>query len=195
MEEKIYIVEALHELPILRDRIDKNKAKLQEYSSGVSNITPVFGTEQDQRIYVASLLQSTKALVERYLWLKRCIAYTNVMSKVEICKRSYSVVELISLRHEMGEVMTSVYDCLSLRTGERLYAKLTAGAAQQAGSSDSGKTPLMSPVAFYDEARKNKDKDEWFEFCGKITAALEIFNARTYLMDPNEPEPPKEKAA
>ena len=104
MEEKIYIVEALHELPILHDRINKNKEKLQEYSSGVSNITPVFGTEQEQRNYVAALMQSTKALLERYLWLKRCIAYTNAMSKVEICKRAYSIVELISLRQDMGEL-------------------------------------------------------------------------------------------
>lgn len=195
MEEKIYIVEALHELPILHDRINKNKEKLQEYSSGVSNITPVFGTEQEQRNYVAALMQSTKALLERYLWLKRCIAYTNAMSKVEICKRAYSIVELISLRQEMGGVMSSVYDCLSLRTGERMYAKLTAGTAQQAGPSDGGKAPLMSPILFYDEAKKNREKDEWFEFCGKITSALEIFNARTYLLDPDEAVPPKETAA
>ena len=184
MKENIYIVEALHELPIVKDRIEKNKQKLFEYSSGVSNITPVFGSEAEQQKYVAALLQSNKALIERYLWLKRCISFTNAISKIEIGKYKYSITELISIKQEIGDLMTSVYDSLSMNTGERMFTRMSGNVQQASGD---GKSGQPSPIPYYDEALKNKSKDEWFEFCNKISSTLEIFNARTYLLDPDAP--------
>ena len=51
-------------------------------------------------------------------------------------------------------------------------------------------------VQYYDEAKKKARYDKWYEFVSKITSELEIFNARTKLMDPEDYEfvPKKEIA-
>ena len=43
-----------------------------------------------------------------------------------------------------------------------------------------------SVVLYYDEAKKKARYNKWYEFVSKITSELEIFNARTKLLDPED---------
>ena len=96
--EDMYIISALHEIPILTKRIEKQKEDLTKYASSISNFTPEFGTAEAQRKEVEKLLQSTLDLIERQRWLKRCIAFTNAVSKIEIDGFTYSVTELLAIK-------------------------------------------------------------------------------------------------
>ena len=96
--EDMYIISALHEIPILTKRIEKQKEDLTKYASSISNFTPEFGSAEAQRKEVEKLLQSTLDLIERQRWLKRCIAFTNAVSKIEIDGFTYSVTELLAIK-------------------------------------------------------------------------------------------------
>ena len=102
--EDMYIISALHEIPILTKRIEKQKEDLAKYASSISNFTPEFGSTDAQKKEVEKLLQSTLDLIERQRWLKRCIAFTNAVSKIEIDGFTYSVTELLAIKAEARNV-------------------------------------------------------------------------------------------
>lgn len=199
--EGMYIISALHEIPILTKRIEKQKEDLTKYASSIQNFTPEFGSADAQKKEVESLLQSTLDLIERQRWLKRCIAFTNAVSKIEIDGYTYSVTELLAIKSEArnvtygGRKMTvetnpardqtcSVYDCLNDTNGKLLLSQYNRG----------GDKSDNAVVLYYDEAKKKARYDKWYDFVTKITSELEIFNARTKLMDPEDYTiTPKEK--
>lgn len=201
--EDMYIISALHEIPILTKRIEKQKEDLRKYSSSISNWTPEFGSAEAQRKEVEALLQSTLDLIDRQRWLKRCIAFTNSVSKLEIDGLTYSIAELLAIKSEArstsygdrrGTPATdpsrdqtcSVYDCLCDANGKALLAQYNKNANNEKDGS--------TVVLYYDEAKKKARYDKWYDFVTKITSELEIFNARTKLLDPDDFElKPKEK--
>ena len=173
--EDMYIISALHEIPILTKRIEKQKEDLTKYASSISNFTPEFGTAEAQRKEVEKLLQSTLDLIERQRWLKRCIAFTNAVSKIEIDGFTYSVTELLAIKSEAR----------SVSYGGRRTAAETNPARDQS---------CCVYECLNDEAKKKARYDKWYDFVTKITSELEIFNARTKLMDPEDYTlTPKEK--
>ena len=199
--EDMYIISALHEIPILTKRIEKQKEDLSKYASSISNFTPEFGSAEAQRKEVEKLLQSTLDLIERQRWLKRCIAFTNAVSKIEIDGFTYSVTELLAIKSEARSVSYGgrrtaaetnpardqsccVYECLNDGNGKSLLAQYNRGNDKDG----------VSVVLYYDEAKKKARYDKWYDFVTKITSELEIFNARTKLMDPEDYTlTPKEK--
>lgn len=191
--DDMYIISALHEIPILTKRIEKQKEDLTKYASSISNFTPEFGSADAQKKEVEKLLQSTLDLIERQRWLKRCIAFTNAVSKIEIDGYTYSVTELLAIKAEAksisygGRKMSmetnpardqscSVYECLNDTNGKSLLAQYNRG-----NDKDSN-----SVVLYYDEAKRKARYDKWYDFVSKITSELEIFNARTKLMNPED---------
>ena len=201
--DDMYIISALHEIPILTKRIEKQKEDLKKYASGISNWIPEFGSVEAQKKEVESLLQSTLDLIERQRWLKRCIAFTNAVSKIEIDGYTYSVTELLAIKAEARSVsygarkptidtnpsrdlVCGVYECLNDSHGRELLMQYNRSADKDGNT----------VVQYYDEAKKKARYDKWYEFVSKITSELEIFNARTKLMDPEDYEfvPKKEIA-
>ena len=140
-------------------------------------------------------------LIERQRWLKRCIAFTNAVSKIEIDGFTYSVTELLAIKSEARSVSYGgrrtatetnpardqsccVYECLNDSNGKSLLAQYNRGNDKDG----------VSVVLYYDEAKKKARYDKWYDFVTKITSELEIFNARTKLMDPEDYTlTPKEK--
>ena len=140
--EDMYIISALHEIPILTKRIEKQKEDLTKYASSISNFTPEFGSAEAQRKEVEKLLQSTLDLIERQRWLKRCIAFTNAVSKIEIDGFTYSVTELLAIKSEARSVSyggrrTSAETnparpvLLRLRVPQRQQREISSRAVQQ----------------------------------------------------------------
>ncbi len=200
--EDMYIISALHEIPILTKRIEKQKEDLAKYASSISNFTPEFGSTDAQKKEVEKLLQATLDLIERQRWLKRCIAFTNAVSKIEIDGFTYSVTELLAIKAEARNVSYGgrkqtieanpakdqsccVYECLNDSNAKALMMQYNRGNSDK----DS-----CSVVLYYDEAKKKARYNKWYEFVSKITSELEIFNARTKLLDPEDFDiTPKEK--
>lgn len=194
--EGMYIINALHEIPILAKRIENQKEDIRKYASNMTGCCD-FSSVEAQKDAVKSLVQSTIALVERMRWLKKCVAFTNSVSKIEIDGFTYSVTELIAIKSEIRgsnafnkryggftpetdparDLMCSIYNCLNNQHGMEMVQKI---------GRDKEKENLIT--LFYDEDRKNREYQKWYDFSTKITAELEIFNARTKLMDPDDYE-------
>lgn len=175
---EMYVIEALHEVPILESRIQKNLVNIEKYASGVNTMIPAFGTAAEQKKQVAAFVASTKDLINRLLYIKRCLAYTNSVSVLEIDGFKYSIVELLHIKSTACQYFNGIYASLNCNTGNEMYAR-----AFSAGkNSDTAGT--VSPVLYYDEKKKNEEADKMNEFIGKISSALEIFNARTKLKIP-----------
>lgn len=175
----LYIIHALKELPLIKKKMEKNRELLQQHSSGISTVLPEFKDKDKQTKYVNSLLQSNIDLARRYLKLKNCLAYTNAVSKITIDGLTYSVVELITIRKEMGNEVDRTYSSLNDRQGHALLGRYGSGAAKDG--------PTL--VCYYDAQRKSADEKKWYDFWTKIDAELEIFNARTFLLDPETGKP------
>ncbi len=193
--EGMYIITALHEIPILAKRIEKQKEEIRKYASNMAGCI-YFGSIDEQKKAVKSLVQSTIALVERMRWLKKCVAFTNAVSKITIDGYTYSVTELIAMKNELRsnnafvrsysggketdparDLICSVYGCLSNQHAVEMLQKFGRDKDKEG-----------SIVLFYDEGVKNREYDKRYEFSTKITSELEIFNARTKLLDPDDCE-------
>lgn len=192
--EGMYIITALHEIPILAKRIEKQKEEIRKYASNMVGCID-FSSVEEQKKAVKSLVQSTIALVERMRWLKKCVAFTNAVSKINIDGYTYSVTELIAIKNELkssnafikkyqsGEtdpsrdLICSVYDCLNSQHAIEMLQRIGRD-----------KDKDGSIVLFYDEGVKNREYEKRYEFSTKITSELEIFNARTKLLDPDDYE-------
>ena len=70
-----------------------------------------------------------------------------------------------------------VYECLNDSNAKALMMQYNRGNSDK----DS-----CSVVLYYDEAKKKARYNKWYEFVSKITSELEIFNARTKLLDPED---------
>ena len=121
--------------------------------------------------------------------------------KIEIDGFTYSVTELLAIKSEARSVSYGgrrtaaetnpardqsccVYECLNDGNGKSLLAQYNRGNDKDG----------VSVVLYYDEAKKKARYDKWYDFVTKITSELEIFNARTKLMDPEDYTlTPKEK--
>lgn len=177
----MYIIHALKELKLIVKKIDKNREKLREASSGITTILPEYKDKNKQTRFVEGLLQSNLDLAARYLKLKNCLAYTNAVSKITINGRTYSVTELIAIRKEIGGIIDRTYSAISDDTGKLLLSRY-------GGAGGQGKD-AANIVYYYDAARKSEEEKKWYDFYTKIDAELEIFNARTFLLDPETREP------
>lgn len=166
-----YIINALKELPVLKKRLEKTRSKLTEYSSGTTNMVPYFKDKAEQTKQVQALMDSAADITKRYLNLKRCIAYTNAVSTLEIEGRTFSITELIAIHKEMGYEMEMVYASVNDRNAKKTMSGLNTS------SND------ITTVLYYDQKELDKKAESWFTFYKKITAELEIFNARTLLLD------------
>lgn len=187
----MYVINALHEIPILAKRIEEQKEQIRKYASNVSGYRE-FDSEEKQKEEVMALVRSTVDLVERQRWLKRCVAFTNAVSKLTIEGKTHSVAELLVIKNEMRcsdafgrrdhddkgstiDQVRSVYECLNDSYGLRRQREL-------AGDKN------ISVVLYYDEGRKKAELNKHYDFVSKITSELEIFNARALLMDPDDYE-------
>lgn len=187
--EGMYIINALHEIPILAKRIEEQKEQIQKYASNISGYRE-FDSEDKQKEAVMSLVKSTIDLIKRLRWLKKCIAFTNSVSKLTIEGNTYSVSELLAIKNEMRSS-----DAFGRRDDKSSAKDLVRGVYERLDDSYGIKRfrefsgdKSVSIVRYYDEARKNAELNKLYDFLSKITPELEIFNARTPLMDPDDYE-------
>lgn len=170
------IIEVLKELPLIDRKISKIVGHIHTYSSEVmegQNHEFTFGTAEEQRKHVDSLIQSGNDLVARRAKLRRALAITNAEVEVTIGGMTKSISEWIDYRERGMQDMLNVVSSLSVQNAQSVLR----GTGNQTFDASEG----IKIVRFYDEAQRNERYNELAEIQGKIDAQLEMVNATTDL--------------
>ena len=97
------LIEALKIQKRISSRIAKNCDLINKYSSRLSTEKSYFETDEEQKNEIEKLLQSNKDLVNRYLTIKKCIDYTNIVMSVDIDGKRYSIADLLNMKRNAIE--------------------------------------------------------------------------------------------
>lgn len=167
------LIEALKAQKKTNDKIERNLKLLEKYSSKLSTQKPYFDSDEEQRNEVQKLIEANISFVNHFLWLKRCIEYTNVKVVVEILGQKYTIADLLNLKRSAITMILKTYEALN-----------------DSNSLDSlrfEKKDRESTIdRFYDEKKKNESIKYYRELLDSIDSKLEIVNATTDLIDINE---------
>lgn len=175
------LIEALKNLKTIEKRIDKNCEQIKEYAAYVSGETPAFETEERQRQEVQSLVQANLDLEKEYIRLKRAIEHTNLLTKVVIGSKEYTISELITIKGATkGKAGAGRF---RLNTYNALHPQKALTRLQQVFNQRGGIDPTnpAKVVPLYREEDKNKALRDWDEFLSAIEGKLEVVNAETDL--------------
>lgn len=172
------IIEALKAQKRTDDKINHNCELIQNYAAKLSTEKPLFETDEDQRIEVKKLEHANESLKSYYLWLKRSIDYTNVMTEVEINGKVYTITDLLNLKRLGCDMMERTYNSLN---DDKAIRRLSRSQMDN-----------VTIDRFYDERQKNTKLAEWRNLKDAITSKLEIVNATTDLLEIT-PEPSLEE--
>lgn len=167
------LLAALKELRVIEKRMTRNSENIQAYASQLSTERPIFGTEEEQRKQVASLVQANSDLTTEYLGLKRRIEQTNLQTKVTIQGKEYSLNDLLILKRGLGKKVMSTYLALNEENGNNKL-RLTPRTSGE-------KTVRVE--RFYDERERNEGLRRWQDLLDEADAKLEIYNATVELAE------------
>ena len=167
------LIEALKSQKKINEKIDRNVRLLEVYATKLSIEKPIFETDESQRNEVQKLLNANLSLVDHYLWLKRCIEYTNVNVKVEIFGKIYTIADLLHLKRVGIEMILKTYKSLNdFNSQQRITTRKNFDRD-------------VTIDYFYDEKEKNDKIKEWRDLYDAIDSKLEIINATTDMIDIN----------
>lgn len=169
------IIEALKELKLIEKKIDKNIMEITQYASILNIERPIFESEADQRREIEIRIQSNRDLMNRYLWLKRCIEHTNLVSSIELDGVTYSLIDLLYIKRKMGGKMVSTYSALNTSAADN---RIRSG---RIAMPTDGRQ--VNTVMLYDEKKKNIGLSEWQNLVDKIDSRLEVLNATIDLIE------------
>lgn len=162
------LIESMKELKLIEKRMETNIERINKYASQPSNEKPMFGTPEEQRKEVAQLVQANEDLTQTYTNIKAQVDYTNLITKVEIDGKEYTIHQLLQIRRKLAHFMTMTYKNLNEDSAKRA---MRLAVSKQDGT--------VKPERFYDEAERNKKLDFWQSLYHTIDGRLESVNAIT----------------
>jgi septation ring formation regulator EzrA len=167
------ITEAMKRIKRNEQLIETNRKKIEEYSSLWSNEKVHFGTVENQKKEIESLVQSCTDLTSESCTLYSMIIHTNTHTMVEIsvCNKTYryTIGELLRLKRKDCTTMRSVFGSLNDNNAKRSQRNVIA-------SSD------LRIEKFYDEKFKTAGDAFWSDLYNTIDGRLETINATTKLL-------------
>lgn len=167
------IVEALKTQKRIEDRINRNNKQITQYSSKLNTEKSYFENEEIQKKEVESLIQSSHDLVNRYLWLKRCIDHTNLNTFIVIDGNKYCITDLLNMKRKTIEYILSSYKALNDNLAQNRLISMRQNA--------DAKTIQIERL--YDERFKNEKIAYWQDLYDNIDSRLEVINATTDLIE------------
>ena len=167
------IIEAMKELRLIEKKIATNCTRITQYASAVSTEKLPFGSEEDQRSEVKSLVQANADLFARYLELKQRIEQTNLITRVKLAGKEWSISQLLVIRRKLGQPMLATYNSLNDREARSRMRSAVSGVEGKG----------VHVIQLYDEREKNERLNYWQDFLESIDARLEVVNATTELSD------------
>ena len=107
------IIEALKRIKMLKKRMESNIQDIQKYSSGVSTERGYFESDEETTRVLQQLEQSTWDLWHEKIKLEQAIAITNIMTKIMVNGKEYTLHELLQLKRQDGSTLTHIERCPS----------------------------------------------------------------------------------
>ncbi len=172
-ETVMMIVEGMKTLRITEKKMTQNSTDIQRYASQVSTERPLFETADKQKQEIKQLIQSNEDLLTQYLNLKARIEFTNLMTRVEMAGKQYSISELLVIQRKLAAMMFATYNALNDQEG--------SSRLRMTSQPPSGEAPHV--VRFYKEEDKREHKRKWQDLQNTIITRLEVINATTPLLD------------
>lgn len=164
------LFEALKKLRVIEKKMQKNREKIQQYSSIVSNQLPDFESKDEQIREVSALLQSNVDLFNEYCSLKSRIEKTNVLTKVQIGDNTFSVCDLLVIKRKGANWMIDTYSSLNTNRADHQLRM-------------SNKDAEVHAVKMYNEREKNSKLSYWQDLYDNIDSRLEMINWETDLLE------------
>ena len=161
------ITEALKELKLIMKKLDTNRNRITEYSSGLEKWKPHFETAEKQREEVAKLVQSNEDLVTNYMKMKQRIDKTNLVVTLQFADKTYTIAELILLKRLMGVELERTY--LSMNNNSAKTNRIVGAESS-------------IPVLYYDERLKSEKLNSVQDLLGRVDGRLETINAVTEIV-------------
>lgn len=172
------VTELLHEKGINKKKVESVIEDIKKYSSIASAEKPAFETEQVQRDYVKSLVQSGIDLINRRCKVKILLDKTNLNTKIRIPKgvltneHEISVQEALMFLAFYNEYI-DVIEALSIKEGEKRAVRFPA-------SSDG--TKVIS-IQLYDEMWKQNMKKDLVMKKNTIDVQKDMLNVTTDIIE------------
>lgn len=166
------IIEAMKELKLIDKKMKKNIELINEYAALPDNERLPFETRAKQIAQVKSLIQANIDLMKNYLHIKQSIENTNLVSKVAIYGKEYTISELLIIKRNLASVMIATYNALNDSQARRKIQQMSVRGE---------KPPIVD--RFYDETDKNAGLNQWEDLYHTIDARLEVTNASTDLIE------------
>ena len=169
------IIEALKRIKMLKKRMESNIQDIQKYSSGVSTERGYFESDEETTRVLQQLEQSTWDLWHEKIKLEQAIAITNIMTKIMVNGKEYTLHELLQLKRQDGSTLTHMYGAMNEQAGQQRLR-----AAVQLATSD---TAPVHVVRFYDEKAKNEKLRALQDLIHEADSRLEVVNATSQIVD------------
>jgi hypothetical protein len=168
INDELTLIEGMKKMKVIEKRIVSYTLKITEYSSKLSNEKPQFETEREQRDKIVSLTQSIEDLTKEYRELHNRVNLTNMVTKVTIGGREYTIHDLILIRRKLADLNIGAFNAMN------------TSAADRSIRSRSGDGITIERL--YDEKFKNERLEFWQELKETIDGRLESVNATTKLL-------------
>ena len=165
------LVQSIKELKLIKRKIRGNAELIEKYSSQSENEKPLIDTTAAQVAEINSLIQSSESLVKEYSSISSALAYTNLITRININSKDYSIHELICLKRELHDLMILNYRSMNdnnFNKNTRMNMNTSPGVKNNV-------------ERYYDEKYKQMKIREAEDLFHEIDCRLENVNATTYL--------------
>lgn len=169
------LIEALKRLRTIEKQIGKRNCEdITKYASMSSNEKPYFETADKQRAEVKAMVQSSMDLINEYMKLKRNIDYTNLITKITLQGKEYTLVDALIIKRKMYALALKVYQSLNDASGQQRLGTMRMASSE-------GKTITIE--RYYKEEDRNNGLKYWHSLLEEFDSKLEVINATTELLE------------
>lgn len=171
------LIEALNELALTEKKLQSKYSFIQRYSARPNFRDDAFAgkTGESEAKKVAEAIQSANDLIDKHEKLKRDIDYTNMVTKVRVGSKEYSIHSLILHKRFLCKLKTQVYTSLSDAQAQMEVNQLRAKGGDQKVN--------VQVVYNFDLADREAKQVEFMELSTNIDSALQIANAKIDLKE------------
>ena len=172
------IVEGMKRLRLITKQIESQMEDIKKYASKSSFVESYpLGSKEDHENQIKSLIKSNEDLIVEYVRIKSAIEYTNLITKVDLRGKTYTISDLLTYRRKVGILLLRTHQSLDDSEAERTNRAYLNNSAS--------KDTKVATERFFDEKMKLSKLREIQDFLGSIDGRLEVVNATTELMFPN----------
>lgn len=171
------LIEALNRLALTEKKLQSKYSFIQRYSARPNFRDDAFAGKagENEAKKVAEAIQGANDLIDEHEKLKRDIDYTNMVTKVRVGTKEYSIHSLILHKRFLCKLKSQVYGSLS---DAQAHAEVNALRSKQ------GEQKINAQVVYnFDVSEREAKQVEFMELQSNIDSALQIANAKIDLKE------------